>query len=405
MILFGTLGAALVALAVLALLRPLVAARRGGAVSQREANLAIHRDQRRELEADLAAGKLERAEYERALAELEARTLEEADAPDAAEAPARAPRGRQAAMFAVVFAVPLVALGVYYAVGTPGALAPRPPDEVTPAQIEAMVSGLAARLQKNPDDPEGWKMLGRSYAVMGRFAEATRAYAEAAKRSPRDAQLLADFADALAMSHGQSLRGEPEQLVQRALEIDPANLKALALAGTAAFERQEFASAADTWSRMLPHVAPGSDEARLIQQNIDEARSRAGGASVPPPPPAAAAAGAARLTGTVRLDPKLASQISADDTLFVYARAESGLAMPLAILRRKAAELPFEYALDDSMAMAPGMGISSQAHVVITARVSRSGNARPQPGDLEGRSAPVANDAKGVDVVIDKVVR
>ena len=403
MILFGTLGAALVALAVLALLRPLVAARRGGAVSQREANLAIHRDQRRELEADLAAGKLGRAEYERALAELEARTLEEADAP---EAPPRPPRGRQAAAFAVVFAVPLIALAVYYAVGTPGALAPRPPEEVTPAQIEAMVNGLAARLQKNPDDPEGWKMLGRSYAVMGRFAEATRAYAEAAKRSPRDAQLLADFADALAMSHGQSLRGEPEQLVQRALEIDPANLKALALAGTAAFERQEFASAADTWSRMLPHVAPGSDEARLIQQNIDEARSRAGGASVPPPPPpAAAAAGAARLTGTVRLDPKLASQISADDTLFVYARAESGLAMPLAILRRKAAELPFAYALDDSMAMAPGMGISSQAHVVITARVSRSGNARPQPGDLEGRSSPVANDAKGVDVVIDRVVR
>ncbi|MGH8687344.1 MAG: c-type cytochrome biogenesis protein CcmI [Burkholderiales bacterium] len=396
MIVFGTLGAALIALAVWALLRPFLAARGTSAVSRREANLAIHRDQRRELEADLTAGKLERSDYERSLAELESRTLEDADAP---EAPARPPRARRATAFALIFAVPLAALAVYFAVGTPGALAPRPAGaEVTPAQIQAMVEGLAARLKQNPEDPEGWKMLGRSYAVLGRFGDATRAYAEAARRLPRDAQLLADLADALAMSRGANLRGEPEQLVRRALEIDPQNPKALALAGTAEFERQDFARAADTWARMLPLVAPDSEDARTIRGNVEEARRRAAG-GVP-----AAAAGPA-LRGTIRLDPKLRARVQSGDTLFIYARAEKGPAMPLAILKRQAGELPLKYALDDSMAMAPGMELSSQPRVVITARVSRSGNARPQPGDLQGMSAPVAHDAQGVDIVIDTEVR
>jgi cytochrome c-type biogenesis protein CcmH len=97
--------------------------------------------------------------------------------------------------------------------------------------------------------------------------------------------------------------------------------------------------------------------------------------------------------------------LTADDIVFIYARAAQGPAMPLAVLRRRARELPVEFALDDSMAMAPGMAISAHPRVVVSARVSRSGNAKPEPGDLQGASAPVANDARGVDVVIDAVVR
>jgi cytochrome c-type biogenesis protein CcmH len=400
-VLFWAIGAALAALALWAVLRPLDARREtAAAVSRRAANLAIYRDQRRELEADLAAGKLERAEYERALTELEARALEDIDAPD--EAAGRRGR-RRAEAIALGAGMPLVALAVYFAVGSPGALAPAPhgAGEVTAAQIEAMVEGLAARLRENPDDADGWKMLGRSYAALGRFDAAVDAYAKAALRAPRDAQLLADFADALAMARGQSLQGEPENLVRRALEIDPANLKALALAGTAQFDRGDFAAAAATWERMLAHVAPDSEDARAIRENVAAARQHAGGGK----PPAVAAAPAAGLRGTVRLAPALRDKIAPGDTVFIYARAAEGPAMPLAILRRTAQELPIAYALDDSMAMAPGMGISSQPRVVITARVSRSGNARPQPGDLQGASAPVANDAAGVDVLIDSEVR
>jgi cytochrome c-type biogenesis protein CcmH len=402
-VVFWVIGVALAALSLWAILRPLDARGAAASVSRRAANLAIYRDQRRELEADLAAGKLERADYERALSELEARALEDADAPD--EAPARS-ADRRVVPIAVGVAVPLLALAVYFAVGNPGALSPAAhgEGEISPAQIEAMVERLAARLRENPDDTDGWKMLGRSYTVMGRFREAVDAYSKAALRAPRDAQLLADFADALAVTRGQSLQGEPESLVRRALEIDPHNLKALALAGTAEFDRGEFAAAARTWERMLPLVPPESENARAIRENVAEARQRAGGAA-PPPALAAAPAAAGGLRGTVRLSPKLRDKVSPEDTLFIYARAEKGPAMPLAILRRSARELPLEYALDDSMAMAAGMGLSSQPRVVITARVSRSGNARPQPGDLQGASGPVANDAKGVDVVIDTVVR
>src|SRR4051812_9838642 len=136
-----------------------------------------------------------------------------------------------------------------------------------------MVERLAARLNDNPEDVEGWKMLGRSLTVLGRFAEATNAYSKAAIRAPRDANLLADLADALAMARGQKMRGEPEELVQRALQIDAKNLKALALAGTAAYGRSDFAAATRYWQRMLALVPEDSEDARTIQGNIDEARS------------------------------------------------------------------------------------------------------------------------------------
>jgi len=416
---FWAIGAALAAAALWAILRPLDARRAGASVSRRAANVAIYRDQKRELEADLAAGKIAREDHERALAELEARALQDADAPDVAAAPRG---GRRVQAIALGVAVPLLALGVYFAVGNPGALNPVAAHSagISAAQLEAMVDNLAARLRQNPEDAEGWVMLGRSYAVLGRMEDAVKAYAQAVERSPRDARLLADFADALAMTRGQSLQGEPEQIVRRALQIDPNNLKALALAGTAEFDRGDFAAAAATWERMLPLVPPESEDARTIQANVAEARRHAGAgppsavAAAPPaataaaPPVATAAAppvASASLRGRVSIAPQLRDRVGPQDTLFIYARAANGPAMPLAILRRSAGELPLDYALDDSLAMAAGMGISSQPRIVVTARVSRSGNARPQAGDLQGASAPVANDAKGVDIVIDTVVK
>jgi cytochrome c-type biogenesis protein CcmH len=371
-------------------LRPLLARRAAPGVSQREANIAIYRDQMLELDADLAAGKLASDEYAKARAELEARLLADVDA-SGAQAPAE--RGGRGTAVLVGVAVPLAALAVYFAVGSPAAVGGRAAqDSISAAQVETMVARLGARLRENPDDAEGWKMLGRSYAVLGRFGEAVDAYTQAVLRAPRDAQLLADFADALAMSRGQSLQGEPEKLVLRALEIDPTNLKALALAGTAAFERGEFARAADVWERMLGSVPPDSEDARDIRDNVAEARQRA-------------AAPAAVLRGTVRIAPELKGKFGPEDTVFVYARAADGPPMPLAVLRRKARELPLEFALDDSMAMAPGAELSAFPRIVVTARVSRSGQAKPQPGDLQGASAPVANDAHGVEVIINSEVR
>ncbi|MGE3571494.1 MAG: c-type cytochrome biogenesis protein CcmI [Burkholderiales bacterium] len=395
MIAFWAVGGALAALALGLVLWPLLRRRDPRAVSRDSANLAIYRDQLRELEADLAAGKLAREDYERSRAELEARVLEDVRGGEAPVARGGAPL----AAAAVGLAVPVVALAVYLAVGTPAAIdAPMHDETVTATEIESMVERLVARLDKNPEDAEGWELLGRSYAVLGRFGESADAYAKAAVRSPDDPRLLADFAEALGMARGRSLEGEPARLIERALQLDPNNLKGLALAGTLAFDRGEFELAAGYWERMLPQVPPGSEDAGLIRENVAEARARAGA-------PRPASGSHPGLRGTVRLSPAMAAKVSPGDTLFVYARAADGPPMPLAVLRRRAGDLPLEFALDDSMAMAPGMSLSAHPSVVVTARVSRSGSATPQPGDLQGASPPVPSDVAGVEIVIDSEVR
>lgn len=399
MTLFWLIGAVAAAAVVAWVLRPLLTRKNAAPPSRTAANVAIYRDQLRELDSDLAAGTLAREDYERARAELEARALRDAGQPDAPAAqppdrPAVEPAGRGFA-WTLAAAVPLAAVALYVLVGNPGAVDREAQLHASRAQVGAMVERLAARLRENPDDANGWKLLGRSYGVMGRYAEAVDAYAKAAVRSPRDAQLLADLADVLAMARGQSLQGEPEQLALRALQIEPGNLKALALAGSAAFERKDFAAAAKHWERMLAQVEPNSEDARSIQQNVAEARSLAKGQ------PAAAAG----VRGTVSLSPKLKDQASPEDTVFVFARAADGPPMPLAVARVRVRDLPYRFALDDSMAMSPTLKLSAFPKVVVTARVSKSGAAAPQPGDLQGASAPVANDAAAVSVVIDALVR
>ena len=391
MTLFWLVGAAL-ALAPLAwVLRPLFR-RAPPPLSRDSVNVSIYRDQLRELDADRAAGTIAGADYERARAELESRLLRDVAPTDAATARTA---GRRTAL-AVAAAVPVAAVVLYLAVGSPGAIDREAEVQASAAQVEDMVARLATRLRENPEDVNGWKLLGRSYAVLGRYGESADAYAKAALRAPRDAGLLADFADVLAMSRGQSLQGEPEKLVLRALELEPGNLKALALAGTAAFERKDFAAAAQYWKRMLAHVPPDSEDARSIRENVEEA-SRLAQAGV------ATGAPSGTLSGTVMLAPQLKGKASPDDTVFVFARAADGPPMPLAVARARVRDLPLRFTLDDSMAMTPAMKLSSFPKVVVGARISKSGSATPQPGDLQGASGTVANNASEVQVLIDAV--
>lgn len=403
------IAAALLAAAALALvLRPL-GSRRAGTASRSELNASVYRDQLRELEADLRAGTLAPADYERSRREIERRLLEDVQGDPAGQSPRRSVPGTEfpgrRVMLSIAAGIPVVALAVYFAIGNPGALDPRSREQqaVGAKEIEAMVQRLADRLEQSPEDLEGWKMLGRSYTVLGRFAEAANAYSKAAIRAPRDPQVLADLADALAMARGRNMKGEPEELVQRALQLDPNNLKALALAGTARFESQDYAGAVRYWERMLPLVPADSDDARMIASNVQEARSLAGD-KAPPAQKAKPAARAASLRGTVKLSPKLAAKASPDDTVFIFARAAEGPPMPLAVLRKKVRDLPATFSLDDSMAMAQGLQLSGFPRVIVGARISRSGSATPQSGDLQGASPVVANTAGSVAVTIDKVV-
>jgi cytochrome c-type biogenesis protein CcmH len=273
------------------------------------------------------------------------------------------------------------------------------PHTMNTAEIANMVDGLVAKLKKDPSNVEGWGMLARTYAALERFDEAVTTYRKALSMRPDDADLLADFADALAMVQGRKLDGEPAQAVAKALKIDPNNFKALSLAGTIAFEKQNFKEAADHWQRAVGRApADNPTLAQQVRSALAEARQRAG---LPPEPEASqAAASGAHVTGTVTLADALKAQVSPEDTVFIFARAANGPKMPLAIVRKQVKDLPYTFSLDDSQAMSPQMKLSGFPEVIVGARVSRSGQAMPQPGDFAGQSAPVKVGSEGVKIEI-----
>lgn len=294
MTLFWIVLAVLAVTAPLFVVFPLLGSSRAGSglgASNAEMNLSVYRDQLAELDAERRGGRLAEDKYQQARSELESRMLEEV--PDAA-APAAAPvqRSQGWTAFAASVAVPLLAVSVYLLIGNPGALQARTaegPHGLGQQQMDAMIARLAERLERNPQDPKGWAMLARAQTVLGRFSEASAAYARSVELFPDDAQLLADYADALAMAQGGRLPGEPERLIERALRLDPNNAKALALAGTVAFNNSDFTQAVQHWERLRGLMPPDSEFAKSIRANIAEAKTRSQAAAGAQPRPQASA--------------------------------------------------------------------------------------------------------------------
>ncbi len=406
----------LVATALAFLLTPLLRKERVTTehVQRDQLNLAVLRDQLRELDADLEGGLIEPLAYESSRHELERRVAEEVK-PDASVHTSGASKRWTAV--AVGIAVPALAVAVYLFIGNTAALNPANvtaasdnSHQLTPEQIEGMVAKLAERLQSDPNNAEGWNMLARSYAAMGRYQESAKAYEHLVKLVPNDASMLTDYADTLAMANDRSLQGAPEKLINQALAIDPKNVKALALAGSAAFDRKDYARAAESWQKILDVVPRDSDIARSILGSINEAKGLMGAPQIALPPvaqagaaqpaPAAAASGA-KVEGTVDIDPALRAKVSDSDTVFIFARAAEGPRFPLAVVRAQVKDLPFKFVLDDSMSMTPEAKLSNFPRVVVGARVSKSGSATPSAGDLEGSSDPVAPGVTGLKIRIN----
>lgn len=395
--LFSALGLLVVVL--FFLLRPLLRSQQTTAASRQALNSAIYREQLRELESDLAAGQLTESAYSEAERELQRRLLaesEEAAAPSAPEPPA----GRNTAL-ALLLILPLASAGLYVWLGNPAALNPATSQQAATQNMEKMVEALAARLEKNPDDLQGWAMLARSYKALRRLDEAEKAFARLGEALHRDPDLLASYADLLA-ARANSLEGRPRQLVEQALKLDPEHSMALSLAGTAAYQRQDFAQAVHYWQRLVKTLPPDSDEAKGVAAVV-ERLSREHKLGGPAKASAEKAAGGA-LRGRVELG-NPAIQATPTDTVFILARPAGGGGMPLAAKRITVADLPYEFTLDDSLAMLSGSKLSQADKVVVEARLSRSGNVKPQSGDWIGKSAPVRPDASGVKIRIDQPVR
>jgi cytochrome c-type biogenesis protein CcmH len=414
MIAFFALAILLSASAAILVARPLWRKEARAALTGADSNQAIYRDQFAELDRDLAAGALSPGQHVKARTELERRMLEDAAAQAAASASvatrgaASVLSGARGVAVAAGILIPAVAAALYLYLGNLHGLDAPPQEQVAPApmsneQFAEMTAKLAARMQANPGDATGWMMLGRAYRALDRLPDAVAAFRKAAALKADDAGLLADLAEALAMANGRTLKGEPSRLLERALKIDPSNEKALALSGSAAFERADYATAIRYWETLLKKPGMGEEMQRALSAGVAQARALAGGATAAKT--SAAPVAASTLTGSVALDAALAGRAAPDDTVFIFARAAQGPRMPLAILKIKVRDLPYRFSLDDSMAMAPQMKLSAFPEVVVGARVSKSGSATPAAGDLEGSSATVQHGARGVSVVINRVMK
>lgn len=405
---FVIVAALLTAAALLCVLPPLLRRDRIGAprAHRDQGNLAVLRDQARELDADLAAGTISAESYRDARAELERRVAQDLPLP---ERTSEAPRQALTAL-ALVLAVPALAAGLYFKVGNPAGVSVFPAAAQTQQQeghrstdteIAKMVQTLAERLQREPGDIEGWQMLARSYSVLGRFEDASQVYARLEQLLPQDPGVLADYADALATTQGASLKGQPERLIERALALDPRHVKALALSGSAAFERGDFVRAEQQWQAVLTLLPSDSEFARSTGASIAAARARLAGEGASAQALEDPAARPGTLTGTVGLMPALRAGLAGTDSVFIYAHAVGGPGFPLAVLRRQVKDLPLRFTLDDSMGMVAGTHLSAYPQVIVGARISRSGSATPASGDLEGIAGPVAANARGIAIEIN----
>ncbi|AGA90144.1 cytochrome c-type biogenesis protein CcmI [Thioflavicoccus mobilis 8321] len=426
MTIFWILAGGLTALALMFVVPPLLTRREIATGADQDAlNLDLFRQQLAELDSDLAAGNLDQAQYEAARHDLERELLADVQV-DAPRSKGWRDGGRWMAIVLAVL-VPAGAIGLYLQLGEADII-PRLETAASQtresgghaggdlASMKALVERLATRMEANPADIDGWLMLGRSYYAIERPDRALEAFQKAYELAPEDPETLLALAQGIAAVNEGSLAGRPAELIEKALAADPESLGGRWLNGMLAFQQQRYEAAAAIWEGVLPQLDPKGGDAAELRQFIAEAHRRA---ETPAPATATtseesstganvAATAApdatdARLEVTVRLDDALRGQVSPDDALFVYAKAAIGPGMPLAVVRAKAGDLPLTVTLDDSLAMTPDLPLSSVAEVVVGARITKSGEAMPQSGDLEGESGPVAvaDDEAPIALLID----
>lgn len=413
--------AAIAALAAAWMSRPFWRRGSEALLRRRAANVAVYRTRLAELEAEVEAQLIEPATAQQIREELGARLVQDADLPAEGAAPATATRRWPAVGLLMLLLLGFSALG-YWQQGSWRTqqmieTAQRDPQAGQQLAIEDMIQRLAERLQQQPDDIDGWAMLGRSYFMLNRYAEAAQAYGEANRRAaPPDAGLLVGEGESLAMARDRDLTGRPRELFEAALKVEPEMGKALWYAGMAAAQAQDFRSARDHWQRLARQDQLPPELKQALDQRLAEMAGLLGEAAPvtdtpagAPGPTAEASPAAAdkpvKLRLRVALSDELAARMPPGSTLFVFAKAAEGPPMPLAVQRLTDARLPLEIILDDSMAMMPQMKLSLFDRWVVTARVSASGGVKAESGDWEG-SRPVSRveSAQPIDLRIDRIV-
>ncbi len=399
-------------------------------LARKDLTVGVFKGQFEELENDLKNGVIAQEQYDAAKIDLEKNLLEDvgkAEKLDAEQRRSSSPLAGRISAILVAIAIPVSSVVLYstWGAGVEGIDPESIPEEVRIAQqkhnekesIDNMVVQLETKLKDDPSDGESWFMLARTYQFLKRYADAVNAYEKALPLGgSQSADVLSSYADAIAMASNRELTVQAVQALEQAVEIDPTHIKSLWLLGTAGYQNREYPVALKYWERLYAALPADSQEKGQVLANLNDVRGLMGMApmttqSSAPSSPASPTEQAevpvvdARVQGSVALGGAVAAQALPEDTVYVFARAATGPRMPLAIIRKQVKDIPFDFTLDDSLAMNPSMKLSSVTDVIIGARVSKTGNAMPQPGDLEVLSSAVkVVGGSPVNLVINHVL-
>lgn len=421
MIIFWSVAICMLIIALAFVLVPLIRHHhRRDQVTREKLNIRIHKEHLQDLQDALNAGSLSQKDFENAVRELEQQLL--IDVKSSEDNRNNKISGHPLpTVVSIAVLLPLFVAGYYLMRGEAELIGAQP--DASPQQAsgdemhssEEMIERLRSRLQDQPDDAEGWSMLGRSYFVLNRFDDAVAAYRKVHELVGDEAPLLADLAEVLIVANDNRFTQETLNMIALALQVNPDEPKALWIAGYAALEQGDQMQTLQYWERLLKQLPPDSQEASALRENIAQIKQGTALAATEDSPVAANNSASimepaplkssSSIEVQVTLDAAFSEKVDGEDTVFIFARAAEGSRMPLAIVRKQVKDLPLKVTLDDSVAMSPAMSLSLYKQIVVGARVSKSGNAMPASGDLQGTSSVVSVDEiAGIKVIINETL-
>jgi cytochrome c-type biogenesis protein CcmH len=361
---------------------------------QSQTSLSILQENLSQLKVEHQMGQLTDEDFAKQQEELEKRTLDEVISDPQQNIALVNNSVKKLPIFLAIF-IPLAVVGMYFITGNPSAI--DPPVDPQEQQILQMAKQLEDRLKTDPNNAQGWVFLARTYGALNRLTDAKNAFNKALTLDPKNSDTLADLADLVAYEN-KSMNGQALDLIDQSLAANPKNPKALALKGTAAFEKGDYASAIKNWELAIPNLGPNEAAfAQGLNASIAEAKN------LLKPNQASAINPALTISGKVMIAPGLQSRISPTDIVFIYAKAIEGPKLPLAIIKSTAGQLPTSFVLSDAQSMSPQFKLSQFKEVSLTARVSKSGNAIPEKGDLIGFIPKLKIGEKNIQLIIQDV--
>jgi cytochrome c-type biogenesis protein CcmH len=382
----------LLVLVLVLLLRPFIFPPKVEATSRRQMNAAIYREELEKLEVERSAGSINAADYEIAHAEMRQRLFQDTNEEDD-----RSVMGSsKITIIGLCLFITVLSAGFYFSLGDATRIAEKSTQQpMTQDGVEKMITEFAAKMEQDPTNLQGWVMLARSYRILGRNEEAAKAYERSGSFIDSDPQLLADYADVLASNANGRFAGKPLKLINQALKLDPNNLLALWLSGTASYAAGNYKAAVQTWEKLAQQLPPGTEDARSIEASIAEARTKGGLVSK-------ASVSTKGISGKIDIAADIKSKVKSGDIVMVIAR-KPGERMPVAVLKTSVSEFPMSFSLTDALAMNPSSPLSQLSEAAIEVRISKTGMAKPEAGDLISTPQTVKVGANNIRLVIDQV--